>query len=691
MTGFILLTIAAVAATFVAPVATGTGMINLAGWFILIMGMLFDLALKYLVVDFNAQIYTAIAGSLGQVWTAFRDMANIVIIGMFTSVAILTILGSAEYGAKKLVARILIIAVLINFSLLFTRIIIEASNFVAGKFYSVMALDSITNPASANAPAPGLLDYAGTAGISGQFINLLGLPSALDARETVASVYAANAPKNIFGQWVASAEGGITAIIYGFTAAVLMIAVGLVLGYAVFLLVTRTVLFLFLLSVSALAFASYLVPHWGDKYWSMWWSALLRNAVFGPLLMLMLWATLTISYALVSGSGQARSFDKLFSDPTSGSGVLALLIFLIILGMLFACIKFASSFSTKIAGFGASRTAWAGIPLGLGAGLGGLLGRNVIGRAYAQRSESLGNDASKTRRALGSLDKNNPNYERRRSLLESRLTGLEDSKKFADKLANSKFAFGGTGIGKKMLKATGTPASLAGDGKKAVSFGEFQKKTSDEAAKRAVEITKLSSADTDAIRKGATEIQRGQRDILQQNIQTAKAAERREETSRAGELQRHEDDMRDAAANRETIMRTQPPGAARDADLNREKNRIDNARQQINDLRKQLRKNAGLDTLEGELKKIDKTIETSGKDAVKAAKENVQAVGENIAEKIAYGRPTNILPWASGGNPKNDQTAQKARSAYKNKVGDSGEDDRLIESLRRKIVPPTTP
>ncbi len=355
MTSFILLALTS-ALAFLLPVTTGSAMINLGGIFVGIAGMLLDLSLKYLVVQFEPQIYTAIAGQLGEVWTVFRDIANIVIIGMFTFIAISTILGIESFGARKLIARVLIIAVLINFSLLFTRIIIGSSNFVAGKFYTAMSLDSVANTAAANSPTSGsvidtISNYASTAGISGQFVNLLGLPSALNARGTVDAVYA---NKN---------GGRAAAVMYSFTAAALMVATALVLAYAIFLLVARTILFLFLLAISALAFASYLVPKWGDKYWSMWWGALLRNAIFGPLLMLMLWTTLTISYALVSGPGQNRSFDKLFSDPTNGSGVLALLIFFIILGMLYGSVRFASSFSKKIDGFN-----WAAVVPAIGFG-----------------------------------------------------------------------------------------------------------------------------------------------------------------------------------------------------------------------------------------------------------------------------------------------------------------------------------
>lgn len=390
MATFLIIAILGAITAFVLPVSVSAGMINLAGFFLGIAGMFLDLALKSLVVQFDAQIYSAIADTVGYVWTAFRDMSNIVIIGMFTFISISMILGVEQFGTRKMVARVLIIAVLINFSLLFTRIVIGTSNFVAGKFYVAMSLDSIANTAGAAAPVSGgaldtIVNYASTAGISGQFVNLMGLPSALNARDTVNVVYDQNG-----GRWGA---GGITAMLYGVTTAILMMATALVLAYAIFLLIARTVLFLFLLTTSSLAFAAYLVPQWGDQYWKMWWGSLLRNAVFAPLLMIMLWTTLIISYALVKGPGQNRSFDKLFSDPTQGSGVMALLIFSIILGMLYASIRFASSFSKKIDGF-----SWASIApafgIGIGARIAALAGRQTIGRGSAWAGRKM-QEASK--------------------------------------------------------------------------------------------------------------------------------------------------------------------------------------------------------------------------------------------------------------------------------------------------------
>ena len=117
----------------------GSWFLTLGAGFLLLAGTAFDYFLNNLVVNFGQTIKNMnILPGIQQGWQLFRDVMNIAIIGVFVFVAIMTILGSAEYGAKRLVARVLIVAILINFSLLFSRIIVEGTNFVSGQFARAM-------------------------------------------------------------------------------------------------------------------------------------------------------------------------------------------------------------------------------------------------------------------------------------------------------------------------------------------------------------------------------------------------------------------------------------------------------------------------------------------------------------------------------------------------------------------------
>src|SRR3989344_8901685 len=111
-------------------------------WFgvkaVVLAGGLFELMLDYGIIKFGAMLKNIESG-INDGWTALRDIANIIIIGLFVFIAVNIILGVKDFGDKKRVAHVLIVAVLINFSLLFTKVIIDASNFTAYQFYNSMA------------------------------------------------------------------------------------------------------------------------------------------------------------------------------------------------------------------------------------------------------------------------------------------------------------------------------------------------------------------------------------------------------------------------------------------------------------------------------------------------------------------------------------------------------------------------
>jgi hypothetical protein len=64
-------------------------------------------------------------------WTTIRDIINISFIFVLLYISITTILGSAGPKQKATIAHVVIAALLINFSLFFTRIAIDAGNYVA--------------------------------------------------------------------------------------------------------------------------------------------------------------------------------------------------------------------------------------------------------------------------------------------------------------------------------------------------------------------------------------------------------------------------------------------------------------------------------------------------------------------------------------------------------------------------------
>ena len=75
-------------------------------------------------------------------WTLMRDLANIFFILILLYIAIRTILGIGESENKKMIGTLIIVALLINFSMFFTKIIIDVSNELGLIFYNSIQVNS---------------------------------------------------------------------------------------------------------------------------------------------------------------------------------------------------------------------------------------------------------------------------------------------------------------------------------------------------------------------------------------------------------------------------------------------------------------------------------------------------------------------------------------------------------------------
>ncbi|PIR82538.1 hypothetical protein COU20_01935 [Candidatus Kaiserbacteria bacterium CG10_big_fil_rev_8_21_14_0_10_59_10] len=342
-----------------------------ASWFLAIgasfllgAGTLFDALVRYLITEFGSTVESlgAMRGiEIG--WQLFRDIANIFIIGVFVFVSIATILGSINYGAKKLVAKILIVAVLLNFSLLFSKMVIDATNLTAAQIHR------------------GLLAQSGSQGIAESFNEKLGLKNIWTDSTVVVNNVADKTGR----------VGG--AFFYGLVALILLLTLSLILLYGAFIIVARALLLVFAMLTSAIAFASFMLPNTATYQivgWKNWWSMLLKGALFGPLLLVFLWVTMQIvgGAGAAAGAGSAASNFAARPEQMSDNMWMSLILLLLAIGLLFVSIRLASSFSASIAGFNfAALIPAAGVAAG--ARSLGWIGRHTVGREAAEYASSL--------------------------------------------------------------------------------------------------------------------------------------------------------------------------------------------------------------------------------------------------------------------------------------------------------------
>ncbi len=338
----------------------GSWFLTIGGALLRLSGMLFDALIENVIVGFKKTLDNlSITQAINTGWMVFRDLSNIIIIGIFTFMAIATILGSATYGYKKLLARILIIAVLINFSLLFTKLIIDFSNVAAFAVYSQM---SRTNPEGTKFD------------ISQAFLQPMGINNIWKDTYTVAEK---------FGQ---SSGSSMAAFAYGLIGGLLLLAVAAVLFYGSFLIAARAILLIFLMLTSAIAFATYLVPNFqkSDFGWDTWWKSLLNSAAFAPLLMIFLAISLVIVNAAGGAGKGAASIGQIISGPqlTKPADWSVILVYILGVGLLYVSMRMASQLAGKISGLSLSAAAIA-LPMGFAARLGAFGAQQTVGRGAA--------------------------------------------------------------------------------------------------------------------------------------------------------------------------------------------------------------------------------------------------------------------------------------------------------------------
>ena len=344
------------------------GVVALTGGLAFLAAWGFDQALTFTITDFSNSYTTYFGAGVETAWAGFRDIANILMIAMFVFIAFLVMLDAQRFQASKLAVRIVVIAVLINFSLFFTKAIIDVSNITALQFRQAIEVDGLD------------------AGLASQFLVRSGL-SQID-------YFVA---KGTLDDLAGSEHGGFgdvfmyTVLSVGFHA--FMVAVFL---FGLILLIMRIIVLLLVMVTSALAFAAYLIPDKGDKYWSMWWNNLFKYSFFAPLLLLMLWATTNITGAIstAGGSGNSASIASFMMQEDSDSWILVFTL-LIVGGLFYASLKIASELSIAGANFagsvGKGSLSFGARALGAGAVLGGIGAglRSMLGAGAANRANNL--------------------------------------------------------------------------------------------------------------------------------------------------------------------------------------------------------------------------------------------------------------------------------------------------------------
>ncbi len=321
----------------------------------------------------NMKNFVDSVGIINVGWVAIRDMSNILFIFMLLYLAIATILQLDEHGVKHGLSRLIVGAVLINFSLFFVKIPIDISNILAIEIY-----DKIN-------PLDGSGFKMGDAILSSlNFQNVYGAQTSSsswgsDTIEAAQAFAQTNAPTTTF----IMAMIMIAAIIFIFIAVIIIF-------------IKRLVTLMMLMIFSPLAFAGIAIPNHSISHEidSKFWGTLLRESFFAPVFMFIMYLGLMILnsdgfkvsvFGLGGSNGGSSFFGGVISTGTIINYVVVIFIFIFALTVSEVMgVKGAEGAIKAFDGMRGYASGW--------------VGRNTIGR-IANSTLQKGNSAEWLRKA----------------------------------------------------------------------------------------------------------------------------------------------------------------------------------------------------------------------------------------------------------------------------------------------------
>lgn len=349
--------------------AIGYAILVLSTFILFLAGTVFN----WVVIRTVFQFATYFGTSEGMLvaWTVLRDIANIALLFGFVFIGVATILNTQSvegYSAKKALPRLIIFAVLLNFSLFATQGIIDVANGFASIF-STYAGQECGQADEATGTEGQQNEDCANIGISGKIMSAAGM--------------------NHFP----TSEGFLGGLERPYSTAAMLIILSIlvsitamVLFAASIMLVIRVVVLSLLMVTSPIGFAGLAIPSL-NKIAQDWWHKLINQAFFAPLYLLMVFISLKLVDGLQDGGA---SITQAISADVSNGGTIAgnmqvVVVYAIVIGFMVGSLMVAQKMGAAGAGF-ATKTAG-----GLAFGAQGFVGRRTVGRlsnAAAQKVAS---------------------------------------------------------------------------------------------------------------------------------------------------------------------------------------------------------------------------------------------------------------------------------------------------------------
>jgi len=290
-----------------------------------------------LVTVFQYATYFGNSEGLLVAWSVLRDLGNIFLLFGFIFIGLQTILNIGHFSVGKALPRLLIFAILINFSLLVSSAIVDTANVFSAALYS-----GVGEVNCGNAEAGAEPEECTGIGIAAKIQAAAGLGNIMDRSGSIQELW--------------GADDGVGMFITYFGLLLLIIIMMIVFLAASIMLLIRAITLMFLLVLSPLGFAATAIPQF-EEYSKMWWNKLLSQAFFAPMFLLMLFTGLKImDGANATFNSTGASLTTAFASGQASAGGIFIL-FMLVIGFMIGSLMVASrlgamgaSFATRQAG-----------------------------------------------------------------------------------------------------------------------------------------------------------------------------------------------------------------------------------------------------------------------------------------------------------------------------------------------------
>lgn len=315
-------------------------------------GAVLNEAVRFTVLEMTPHISI---DTIDATWSKIRDLANMTFIFILLYAAIRTILGLGD-DVKKLIVKVVVVAILINFSLFFTKLVIDASNVLALTFYQAIVPDAFSTDINT--------------GISGALMKPLEIQSLWEGGFAISDIIKGKALVTV------GVFGSIVALVAGFVFFAMAV-----------MLVIRFVVLIFVMILSPLAFAATILPSLKEQT-TKWKDALIGQAVFAPIFFILMWITLTVASGLfpTSGGSFRDAFLGSIQEDTSvvapdNASIKLILKFIILIALYIATLAISRSWANKAGPMAGNATKFlTGFAGGAIFGGIGAVGRQTVGR-----------------------------------------------------------------------------------------------------------------------------------------------------------------------------------------------------------------------------------------------------------------------------------------------------------------------